>query len=92
VTASAFIFADGGTISPELKQLQYIQEFGARAAMGRTLGYGEMQRMRHAQFIVDAFQSRKQSKSWDAWAKDNPGAAQVLFDGVKLAKEMFNYG
>lgn len=47
------------------------------------LGYGEMRRMRYAQFVVDAYQSRKASENWESWAKDNPEAAKVLFDGVK---------
>ena len=55
--------------------------FGSHVAMGRPwLGYGEMKRMRMAQFIVDAYNSRKQSSSWPAWAKDHPQAAALLVE------------
>ena len=93
MTASAYIYADGGDISEEINQYQYIKEFDTEAVMGRAwLGFGEMRRMRHANFVVDAYVNRGRSQSWEAWAKDNPGAAKVLFDGAKLAREMFNYG
>ena len=49
--------------------------------MGRPwLGYGEMKRMRMAQFVVDAYNSRKQSSSWPAWAIDHPQAAALLVE------------
>ena len=88
MTAAAFIHADGGIISPELRQLIYIREFGVPAVMGRDwLGYGEMIRMRHAQFIVESYQERKRADNWEAWAKDNPEAAQLLFDAQKLVEK-----
>ena len=68
--------------------LNMIDRFGVRAATGRdVLGYGEMTRMRHAEFIVKSYNAREASENWAEFAKQNPAASHALSEAERLANE-----
>lgn len=79
-------------MSAELRMLNYIREFGVEAVTGRPfLGYGELRRMMHADYIVTMYNSRKKATNYATWAKDNPDAAQLLFDASRFAEDLFGW-
>lgn len=58
--------------------LANIDRFGAQAVLGRTLYAREIYRMRVAENIVKAYQSRAESQNWAVWAKEHPALAALL--------------
>lgn len=62
-----------------------IEKYGAPSVFGRVLSAGEIIRMEYAQFIVDIFQSRKNSNNWQAWVAEHPSWSELLAEAWKLA-------
>lgn len=57
------------------------------AIMARpVLYYGEIRRMMHAENIVRAYSSRAQAENWVAWARANPGLAEILHEAEELCQ------
>ena len=71
----------------ELRLLSQIDRFGALAVLGRSLGAGEINRMRQAENVVLAYQSRAQSANWATWAKDNPEMSSLLITAMELLND-----
>jgi len=86
VTAAAYIHADGGNYSPEIRLLQYIDRFGVEAVTGRRTLYAyEMRRMIHAENVARAYNERNQGNAAE-WVKDNPEMNIILFEAQKMAE------
>jgi len=87
VTAAAYIHADGGRYSPELRLLRYIDRFGVEAVMGRkTLYAHEIRRMIHAENVAGAYHERNRGNAAE-WVKDNPEMNKLLFEAQKIAEK-----
>ena len=90
--ASAYVFADGGRISPEMRMLYAIRDFGVHAVMGRpVLAYSEIMRMRAANYVKTAYEERAKSKNWQADAEKDPLKAQILFNSQKAARDILDW-
>jgi hypothetical protein len=77
--------ASEGHYSPEIETLRLIDRFGIEAVTGRRqFYYGELRRMVHAENIVNAYNSRKQSENWAEWVHKYPQAAEMLAEAEKL--------
>jgi len=72
---------------PELRLLSAIDRFGALAVLGRSLGAGEIKRMRLAENVVAAYQSRANSTNWAVWAKENPEMNHLLLTAMELLND-----
>ena len=72
---------------PELRLLSAIDRFGASAVLGRSLGAGEIKRMRLAENVVAAYQSRAQSANWATWASENKEMNHLLITAMELLND-----
>lgn len=63
-----------------------IKEYGIAGVYGRPLYYREILRMNAAKSIVYAYESRKRSSNFAAWATENPDQARILSQAEILAK------
>jgi len=62
-----------------LRLARHVENFGVEAVFGRkVLHEYEMQAMRIASTVVDAFRSRERSKDWVEWDKTHPGLSETL--------------
>lgn len=68
----------------ELETLIDIDRFGTQAIYGRVLSKNEVKRMRAAENVVNAYNSRKQSGDWAAWARDHKDMNRLLELGMML--------
>jgi len=85
VKSDAYLYASEGHRSREIEKLQMIDRFGLEAVTGhRVLLFRDYQRMMTAQNIVAAYGSRAKSQNWAAWVVDNPKAAELLAEAMKL--------
>lgn len=92
MTAAAYRSADGGELSPELRMLYYIREFGTQAVMGRPyLGYGELKRMKTAEYITYIFKEREKQENVSIWATNNKDDFELLEEARRNAKELFGW-
>ena len=86
--AAAWLYAEGdGPMPEELRNLTYINRFGAPSVFGRTLGYGEIQRMCAAENIVTWHRERASAGDWVKWANDNPAKSAALNRAMKAAND-----
>jgi hypothetical protein len=77
--ADAYRKASEGHYSPEYEKLMQIDRFGIEAVTGRKqLYFREYLEMTATENIIHAYQSRKSSKDWVEWARENPSAARIL--------------
>ena len=68
-----------------MEKLHRIERFGFEAVTGRKVFYfGEIRRLIHAENIVNAFRSSKQSTNWAEWSKTNPQLAELLAEASQL--------
>lgn len=68
--------------------LAKIDRFGLEAITGRRqFYYGELRRLILAENIVTAYQTRKRSENWAAWAENNPVMAKILAEAEKNAND-----
>jgi len=82
---AAYHEAEGDGHSRELTALRLIERFGVKAVLGRdTLSAGEIARMITAENIYKAKQANDKSENWAEWARNNPHAAKLLAETMKL--------
>ena len=79
--------ADGEPIelSLELSLIANINRYGVEAVMGRVLGHNELLCMNTAETIVSAYKERWKAEDWVKWGQDNPSAARLLNEAMRLA-------
>jgi len=86
VTAAAYIYADGGEMSPEIRLLGYIDRFGVEAVMGRPfLTAKEIRCLVHAENLVQGYRERERAKNAAEWVKNNPTMHKLLRQAELLA-------
>jgi hypothetical protein len=77
--AEAYAYADGGGGMPkELILAHRIDRFGTQAVLGRMLNYSEIKRIEMAEYVVNAYMSRKASNNYAEWVGSNQRAAELL--------------
>jgi hypothetical protein len=88
VKALAYAYASEGAYSPEMEKLKRIDRFGLEAVTGRRVFYfSEIRRLIYAENIVNAYESRAQSKNWVEWATSRPRMAEILAEAERLAND-----
>lgn len=81
----AYQFAEVGHYSKEMEKLSRIDRFGIEAVTGRKVFlFGEFIRLRMAENVVNAYNSRKNAGNWAEWVTSNPRAAELLADIEQL--------
>ena len=79
MTAAAYAHAQHDDPLPfDLVMLSYIDRFGAQSVLGRPLGFGEIQRMLHAENIIKWTIQRNKAENWATWANQNPDKNATL--------------
>ena len=82
---SAYLFADVGSPSQEVKLLSQIDRFGVEAVMGRRqLSAKEIIHMRTAGNIVGYYQSMIQAENRAEWAAANKEGSSILTQCERL--------
>lgn len=87
--AAAYAHADGGPITNELELLSHIDRFGVYAVLGRSLGAGEIRKLRAAENVVNYYVERERcGTEWATWAKSHRQKAAVLEYALSKAVEL----
>ena len=87
--ADAFVFAEGGPPSREIRLLQQIDRFGIAAVLGRKLYAREIYRMRVAENIVNAYRAQEATNNVAVWASENRQSAKLLNRARRLKQELY---
>lgn len=83
--SSAYAYAEGGSLSPEIRLAQAIDRYGIMAVLGRPVLYlHEYYAMKTAEGLVSGYLSRQRSQNWAAWQLEYPDMAKLLFDAERL--------
>ena len=84
---AAYIYADGGPQSSEIRLLSQIDRFGVQAVLGRMLWAKEIIRLRTAENIVRLYHERLNASSWAEWASANTNESALLNYCAKLVND-----
>jgi len=85
VKSSAYAYAEGGALSPEIRLSEAIDRYGVMATLGRPVLYAhEYYAMRAAEAIVNGYRSRERAENWVAWQNEYPDMAKLLFEAERL--------
>lgn len=77
---------DGGGAKPaEIELRDMVNRFGAPAVLGMPAPAGVLRRIRMAEAIEAAYQSRAKSGDWVTWASENETANVYLIWAMKAA-------
>lgn len=85
--SSAYQYAEGGAVTDELILCWAVEKYGAQSVYGRMLSFHEIRMMDLADNIVRAYNERKRSDNWAAWAENNHIKARILNIAGRLAQE-----
>ena len=84
--AAAYVHADGGPLSNELKLLLQIDRFGSQAVFGNEpIPANILNRLYMAEALVMSYKARGASNNWAEWAKENPELSTILNRATKEA-------
>lgn len=72
--------------------LAMIDRFGAQAVFGRTLGYGEMQRMMAVESVYRGTKAKNAAPNQVEWAKRNEQLDQLITKGMLTWRAQQNSG
>lgn len=87
--SAAWLHAAGGGNSPEIRLSRAIDRYGVHAVMGRPVLWArEVNAIKMAEAIVNAYHARERSENWAAWANKHPEMQALLVEAQKLAEAL----